>query len=112
MTTPLFIGIGIAGAAYGTKVAMRAWQLHGTRIMAAIPRPDTIGAGKYYKGGFEAKMDRREAALILGLKESGLNSSKLKEAHRRIMLLNHPDRGGSPFLASKINEAKDLLDKK
>jgi hypothetical protein len=42
----------------------------------------------------------------------GLNSSKLKEAHRRIMLLNHPDRGGSPFLASKINEAKDLLDKK
>jgi len=41
-----------------------------------------------------------------------LNQTKLKEAHRRIMLLNHPDRGGSPFLASKINEAKDLLDKK
>jgi DnaJ family protein C protein 19 len=45
-------------------------------------------------------------------RETGLNQSKLKEAHRRIMLLNHPDRGGSPFLASKINEAKDLLDKK
>ncbi|KAG0001643.1 DnaJ sub C member 15 [Entomortierella chlamydospora] len=112
MSTPLLIGVGIAGAAYGTKIALRTWELHGAKIMAAIPRPGTIGAGKYYKGGFETKMDKREAALILGLKESGLNSAKLKEAHRRIMLLNHPDRGGSPFLASKINEAKDLLDKK
>ncbi|KAI8357192.1 hypothetical protein B0O80DRAFT_446747 [Mortierella sp. GBAus27b] len=112
MATPFFIGVGIAGAAYGTRIALRTWELHGTKIMAAIPRPDSIGAGKFYKGAFEAKMDKREASLILGVKESGLNSAKLKEAHRRIMLLNHPDRGGSPFLASKINEAKELLDKK
>jgi len=36
---------------------------------------------------------------------------KLKDAHRHIMLANHPDRGGAPYLASKINEAKDMLEK-
>ncbi|RPD60075.1 hypothetical protein L226DRAFT_463234 [Lentinus tigrinus ALCF2SS1-7] len=65
-------------------------------------------AEQWVKGGFKAKMDRKEALQILGLKRL---KTKLKDAHRQIMLANHPDRGGSPYLASKINEAKDLLEK-
>ncbi|KAK7267236.1 hypothetical protein RIF29_19903 [Crotalaria pallida] len=34
---------------------------------------------------------------------------KIKEAHRRVMVANHPDAGGSHYIASKINEAKDML---
>lgn len=63
---------------------------------------------KYYKGGFEPIMNRREASLILGVSPNS-NPDKVKQAHKRIMLLNHPDRGGSPYLATKINEAKDRL---
>ncbi|WFD45062.1 mitochondrial import inner membrane translocase subunit TIM14 [Malassezia psittaci] len=69
------------------------------------------GSGKWIQGGFQAKMDRKEAAQILGLRESSVTRNRIKEAHRRMMIANHPDRGGSPYLASKINEAKDLLDR-
>lgn len=62
----------------------------------------------YYDGGFEDKMSRREAALILGVRESS-DPDRIKASHRKILLLNHPDRGGSAFLAAKVNEAKDLL---
>jgi len=34
---------------------------------------------------------------------------KVKEAHRKVMIANHPDAGGSHYLASKINEAKDVM---
>ncbi|KAI0707361.1 hypothetical protein C8Q76DRAFT_629303 [Earliella scabrosa] len=68
-------------------------------------------AEQWVKGGFKAKMDRKEAIAILGLKDGPQLKNRLKDAHRQIMLANHPDRGGSPYLASKINEAKDLLDK-
>jgi DnaJ family protein C protein 19 len=65
-------------------------------------------AKKYYDGGFEEKMTKREAALILGVRESS-PPERVKDAHRKIMQINHPDKGGSAYLTAKVNEAKDLL---
>ncbi|CAB4397539.1 unnamed protein product [Rhizophagus irregularis] len=107
MATPFLIGVGIAVAATAGRFAVKAAQKYKP---SSGPIIGSVG-GKYYKGGFDNEISKREAALILGLRETGINRAKIKEAHRRIVLLNHPDRGGSPYLASKINEAKEFLEK-
>ncbi|MCY3795171.1 MAG: DnaJ domain-containing protein [Gammaproteobacteria bacterium] len=45
---------------------------------------------------------------VLGL---GANATKQEiiEAHRRLMAKNHPDKGGSTFIAQQLNEAKRTL---
>ena len=40
---------------------------------------------KYHKGGFEGKMTRREAALILGISPNS-DAKKIRDAHKRVML--------------------------
>lgn len=72
----------------------------------------SLNGKAFIKGSFGQKMTAKEALQILSLKESTLSKAKLKEQHRKLMMANHPDMGGSSYLATKVNEAKDFLDKR
>jgi len=49
-----------------------------------------------------------EAYAILGL-APGADAEAIKAAHHRLMKQLHPDHGGTDYLASKINRARDVL---
>ena len=68
-------------------------------------RPGESGGGARSAGG---DMTVEEAYAILGL-APGADAEAIKEAHRRLMVKLHPDHGGSDYLATKINRARDVL---
>ena len=55
-----------------------------------------------------AEMTAELAYEILGL-QSNVSKDEITHAHRSLMQKMHPDRGGSDYLAKKINLAKDFL---
>lgn len=63
-------------------------------------------SGRYSTGS--AGMSREEAWEVLGL-SPGASVDDIKQAHRALMQKVHPDHGGSSYLATKLNQAKDML---
>ena len=56
----------------------------------------------------EEGMTMKEALEVLGLSE-GADLASVHAAHRRLMRGADPDAGGSPYLAARIDEARDVL---
>jgi hypothetical protein len=99
----LLILTGRAGAALSALllVGPLLWQRLEAR-RAARPTPRAT------RPRTPPPMSRQEAYEVLGLRP-GATESDIREAHRRLMRGAHPDTGGSDWLATRINQARDIL---
>lgn len=136
MVLPIIVGIGVTFAALTVRSSLRAWQVYKTLTPLVIAQLNNIPINytretlrtdfqrsrvtdaqlrlrfQQYPGGFYGKMTESEALLILNVSPeeiASLDQRKLRQKHRAAMVQNHPDKGGSPYLAMKVNEARDVL---
>ncbi|CAE8671673.1 unnamed protein product, partial [Polarella glacialis] len=108
---PLVLG-GIGLGALAARQGVRAFRKSGVK-MPSVSMPSFGGGFGGLRGdslqGFEAPMTRAEAKNILNISSMTPSKDSIREAHRRLLVANHPDKGGSTFLATKINEAKEVM---
>ena len=91
-----------AAAPFLLPLAMNWWRERhpASRQAQGQPRGRAAPAGP--------RMSRVEALQVLGLQE-GATEAEVRAAWLRLMQAAHPDRGGSDWLAAKLNQARDVL---
>lgn len=115
MVVPILVGIGLATVFTFGRAGFRAYNRFKKippELFFDTPSNEYRPSGaKFHKGGFEPKMTVPEAMMILQLKHfDSLTQDTLRKQHRHVMISNHPDRGGSSYIAMKVNEARDVLE--
>lgn len=92
-------GIALGALTLFSPLLYQQWQ---------AARGRKIGGGTTGSAGPRGAMSRQEAYEVLGLRP-GASDSEIREAHLRLMRGAHPDAGGSDWLASRVNQARDIL---
>jgi hypothetical protein len=91
------VALGLGLFAAGLLMFWRLDDEKKVRAAGSQPVPPPRGA-----------MSAREAYAVLGL-PPGASAEAIKQAHRSLMKLAHPDAGGTTHRAACLNEARDRL---
>ncbi len=106
----LLLLVGFVG---GGRLVMEYWQ---ERVaadnfgMGSLDEEEEAASTGYQQTSKKSRsqMSRQEALQILGLQDPA-GAEEIEEAWKRLIAKSHPDKGGSDWLAAKINEARERL---
>jgi len=98
-----YVALGLLGTGVALKLAIYSYRFMHRGAVHASRKAKTMPMT-----GFGERMSDFEARHILGI---GLDATpeEVKIAHGRLIKIHHPDKGGSLYIARKLNEAKSQL---
>jgi hypothetical protein len=98
-------GIALGALAMFGPLIWQRWQAY--RMASGAHQQQSSGANQPPPRR-QAGMTVDEAYQVLGLRP-GASEAEIRAAHHRLMRTAHPDSGGSDWLATRINLARDVL---
>ncbi|KAG5478086.1 hypothetical protein LSCM4_05486 [Leishmania orientalis] len=119
MALPIISGILVGcGIYYVSRVGPRIAQRVSTSGAKSASSHFLSDSKPYHKFecGFQSPMTEYEAYMLLGFKENEAGAilrrptpEEVKKRYRNMMKGFHSDVSGTPYIATKLNEAKDIL---
>lgn len=101
-------GIALGALTLFGPLIYQRWQAYRMSTGGQRRQQQSAGSGQPPPRRQAGAMTREEAYQVLGLRP-GASEAEIRAAHHRLMRTAHPDSGGSDWLATRVNMARDVL---